>query len=456
MQTQRIFKNARMAILQVLVTGLTLFFLYRFLLDTIGVELLGVWSLVLATTSIVRFGNLGLSGSVVKFVAKYVARRELMLAANVIETAVISLGGVFFALLIIAYPALSRILEAGLPSDNLGDALSLLPFALVSFWIAVVTGTLQGGLDGCQRIDLRSMLSIAAGLLNLIFAVIFVQAYGFIGLGYAQVLQAVLILISSWIVLRRELRDLPLFPCRWRRGLFVEMLRYGVNFQLITVAVLLNEPATKWLMSYFGGLAMTGYYEMASRMVTQFRAVLVAANQVLVPVIASLEETDPKQGSLMYTRAFRLMLFFSLPYYAAIIVAIPLVSHLWIGTYEANFVRFSMLLVSGAFINTLGVPAYFSYLGKGRLRWNMLGHIIIAMLNVGLGALLGMFYGGVGVVVGSVLALIAGSSIIVIAYHLEEKYFLARSACIRTYLACVCFDNWSYYWIVRLFLFSVY
>ena len=91
MKTRRIFKNARMAVLQVLVAGLTLFFLYRFLLNTIGVKQLGVWSLVLATSSIIHIGNLGFSGSVVKFVAKYVARQELVLAAEVIETAAISL-----------------------------------------------------------------------------------------------------------------------------------------------------------------------------------------------------------------------------------------------------------------------------------------------------------------------------------------------------------------------------
>ena len=281
MQTRRIFKNARMAVLQVLVTGLTLFFLYRFLLEALGVELLGVWSLVLATSSIVHIGNLGLSGSVVKFVAKYVARHEMVVAAEVIETAAITLGGVFLVLLVIAYPVLSKLLEVGLPTENLGDAMLLLPFALVSLWLAVITGTFQSGLDGCQRIDLRSILAIVGGILNLIFAVVFVQAYGFIGLGYAQVLQAVLILISSWFVLRGELRDLPLFPCRWRRSLFLEMLHYGINFQISSIAIMLYEPVTKWLMSYFGGLAMTGYYEMASRMVAQFRAIPVAANQVL-------------------------------------------------------------------------------------------------------------------------------------------------------------------------------
>jgi len=421
MQTRRIFKNAWMAVLQVLVTGLALFFLYYFLLKAIGVELLGVWSLVLATSSVVQIGNLGLSGSVVKFVAKYVARKEMAVAAEVIETAAISLGFAFLALLVILYPVLLMLLELALPTDNLGDALSLLPFAVVTLWVAVVTGTFQSGLDGCQRIDLRSMLTIAGSILNLVFTIVFVQAYGFIGLGYAQVLQASLLLVASWVVLRWELKELPFIPHRWKRGLFMEMLLYGINFQLSSIAIMLYEPATKWLMSYFGGLTMTGYYEMASRMVNQFRAVLVAANQVLVPVIAGFEETDPKKSAMMYVRAFRLMLFLALPYYAAIMVAIPLISQIWIGKYEVYFVVFSMLLIASNFINTVNAPAYFSFMGIGHLRWTLVAHIVIAVLNVGLGALLGMLYSGVGVAVGAALALVVGSNIIMLKYHSEEN-----------------------------------
>ncbi|MGC8744981.1 MAG: polysaccharide biosynthesis C-terminal domain-containing protein, partial [Verrucomicrobiia bacterium] len=60
--------------IQIISVGIALFFLYRFLLKTIGVEQFGIWSLVLSTTSIIGAANLGISGSIVKFVAKYIAR----------------------------------------------------------------------------------------------------------------------------------------------------------------------------------------------------------------------------------------------------------------------------------------------------------------------------------------------------------------------------------------------
>ena len=94
---RKIIVNAIMAIVQVVAVGIILFVLYKFLLKTIGIEDLGIWSVVLATTSVAGIGNFGLSGSVVKFVAKYVARGKGE-AVAALEPAVVSLA----ALLVLA------------------------------------------------------------------------------------------------------------------------------------------------------------------------------------------------------------------------------------------------------------------------------------------------------------------------------------------------------------------
>ena len=69
MEKKRVLVNSVMTVLQTVVSGLTLFFLYRFLLSVIGVEQLGIWSLILATASVSQIVIFGLSGSIVKCVA---------------------------------------------------------------------------------------------------------------------------------------------------------------------------------------------------------------------------------------------------------------------------------------------------------------------------------------------------------------------------------------------------
>ncbi len=416
-QKRRVLINAIISVVQVVVSGGILFVLYRFLLNTIGIEKLGIWSVVLAATSVANIANLGLSASVVKFVAKYLARNEERTVANVIQTSVISIGALMGLVLLIVFPFANWLLGLVIPAAYLKDALSILPYALISLWVMVVASVFQAGLDGYQRIDIRGEILIVNSLLNLLLCLVLVPAHGLMGLAYAHIANAVMSLVGSWVMLKRHLSLLPIFLYKWNRKLFKEMVGYGLNFQVISICLMLCDPITKALLTKFGGLVMTGFYEMASRMIVQVRALLVSANQVLVPTVADLQERNPNIIQSVYRDNYRLMFYIALPFYSIIIALTPLISEIWIGHYETYFVVFSILLAVNLFINTLSVPAYFSYLGIGKLKWNTLGHVIPAVMNVILSFSCGFLFGGIGVVSAWILSSITGSLVIAISYN---------------------------------------
>jgi len=421
MQKRQILINAIMSVVQVVVVGIVLFILYRFLLNTIGVEQLGIWSLVLATTSVTQIANLGLSESIVKFVAKYIARRENENISRVIQTASISVGVFVALILMIGYPIAKWILSLVIPPESLPSALAILPYAFLALWIMIATSIFQAGLDGHQRIDIRSILLMGGALLHLFLCFMLAPRYGLMGVAYARVIQNIIILLSSWFFLKRYVPLLPIFPYKWNRSLFKEMIGYGINFQVMSITRMLYDPVTKALLSKFGGLSMVGYYEMANKMILQCRALIVSANQVLVPTIADLKERSPEKIQSIYLSSYQLLFYLALPLYSLIIISTAIISDLWIGHYERIFILFGTLLAIGWFLNTLNAPAYFANLGTGELRWNVTSHIVIALLNVGLGFLLGFFYGGTGVVVARVISLALGSSIIYLSYHVRHK-----------------------------------
>lgn len=421
MKKQGTSRNVRMVVIQVVVSGIALFVLYRYLLETVGVVLLGVWSVVVATVSASRVTELGLSGSVVKFVSKYLARSEPERAAGVIETVCISIGVLVGVVLVVVYPLIAWVLGYFIPEENMGDALSILPYALFSLWLMAIAETFQAGLDGCQRFDLRSIIMIAGSLTYLGMATIFVPQYGLKGVVFGQICQAALLLLAGWFLLRRQLKTLSLFPHRWSLPLFREMLGYGVNFQIIGIIQFLIDPATKMLLSRFGGLAGVGYYEMANRMVMQVWRLLVMVNQTTVPKVAAMKELEPGRIREMYEKTYDAVLFVNLPFYAAVTASLPVISKVWLGYYEPTFVYMGFLLLAGRFCNAMSGPSFFTYLGTGRLRWNTLDYVSTGILNIVLGYYLGAWIGDIGVVIGAVIALIVGSSIPVCAYHIENK-----------------------------------
>ena len=261
MQKRQILINAILSVIQILVIGIVIFILYRFLLNTIGVKQLGIWSLILATTSIAQIANFGLSGSVVKFVAKYLARNEAENVSDVIQTAVISLGSFVGLALLISYPLIKKVLAMVVPGDSLPLAVSILPYALVSLWLMMIFSVFQAGLDGYQRIDLRAMILMVSAALNLVLCFILAPTYGLMGVAYARVIQMSVTLLAGWVLLKRYIR-LPVLPYMWNRALFGEIVKYGIKYQTISVASLFYDPITKALLSKFGSLSMVGYYEM--------------------------------------------------------------------------------------------------------------------------------------------------------------------------------------------------
>ena len=65
--------NIFLTIFQVAASALVLFLLYRYLLDVLGAEKIGLWSFY-GITAVSRIGELGLTGGVVKFISESVTQ----------------------------------------------------------------------------------------------------------------------------------------------------------------------------------------------------------------------------------------------------------------------------------------------------------------------------------------------------------------------------------------------
>jgi O-antigen/teichoic acid export membrane protein len=417
MKKKLVIHNAATSILQIVVSGISLILLYKILIRFIGIERLGVWSLVLATTSMAQLAAMGITGSIVKFVAKYSATNENDKLALLIETATTSIAFIFVIILLVAYPCARQYLKYALQGNLCQAALSILPMALIAYWIAMLTSVFQAGLYGSQLIMYRNYLLMADSISYLVICYFVAGKFGLIGLAYARVIQNLLSMLVSWAILKKHIPNLPMIPCRWDRTIFREIIGYSMNFQVISILTILCDPLTKGFLSRFGSASMVGYYEMANRLVQQFRSLIVNANQVLVPAFAQLKELEPEKIQTMYLKSYSLLFYIALPVFSTLIISAPLVSELWIGRNESMFVASMIILSVGWFVNTLCVPAYYAGLGTGDLRWNVISHAIMAVLNFGLGFILGKCFGALGVINGWAIALAMGGIILSISFH---------------------------------------
>ena len=155
---------------------------------------------------------------------------------------------------------------------------------------------------------------------------------------------------------------------------------------------------------------MTGYYELASKIVIQFRLVISTAFQMLVPFFASYAsaakshdamETDATSNELAakaYLKSFRLVCLLAIPYFGYLACILPFFLTAWTGEYSRLFIAIGIMCLCGWFINTFALPAFMLYLATGRVHRVALTQLLIGCLNLVAGAIAGWLSGGMGVI----------------------------------------------------------
>ena len=415
--SKRISKNVISSVFQVVFVGIMYLILYKYLLKTLGVEQLGIWSIILATTSIANLANFGITSGIVKFISEYNAKLKSDKIPKLVFTSFISIICFFLVVICLIYVFSTAFLGFIIDSKHIKTAIEVLPYSLLCLFINSIGGVFTSTLDGFQKNYIRNFIVLFSTALLLIASYFLVPIYHLKGVAIAQVLQASILLIASYILIIKEFKLNIFNQWNWDKEIFKELINFGLKFQIISITQMLYEPITKGLISKFGGLALLGYYEMASRLINQLRALIVNANQVMIPVVTHTSNTNKNQLNELYNKTISLTFFVTVFLIAAILVFTPVISILWIGFIENNFI-FSMKLLSiSMLINIMIGPAYFSCIGEGKLNIPLISHSIMGLLNFTLGVLLGNLYGGKGVIVAWSISLIIGSLYLIIGYQ---------------------------------------
>lgn len=412
--------NAAASAAQVVVSALVLFILYRFLLERLGADQIGIWALVAATTTLARVGEVGVAASLTKHVANREAQGDHATSDALLHTAVLLVAVTLGLTLAVATPIMAAALPVIVPAEGVPAAAEILPFSLLLIWVSGVGGVYLGTLDGRSRLDLRAAIQVTASFTLLGCAMLLVPSVGLRGVVYAQLAQAV-VLLGLGVLANAKLRARGAgevsMDLRARMRL---LLGYGLGFQAISLAVFFMDPLTKALLGRFGGLTSVGYFEMATKLVLQVRNLVVASNQAVVPHVARLQHLAPNRITTLYTTSVKWVLFLTVPIFGAIAGFAPVLSRAWLGWVEQDFVAFVCILSVATAINVLSGPAYFSNLGEGRLKRNLQAHVLMAALNAAASAALGYWLGSVGVVAGYAVAQAVGSVLVILAFHADK------------------------------------
>lgn len=424
----RLSRNMVMSGLQSAAAIAALFLSYRLVLQDLGREALGLWSLLTALTLVIRLFDPTGAATIGRFVA--IARKEVVSAesgspsgAAYIDTALVLMMLLYSTLALLAYIPVGWLLESQLDdSARLASALHVLPFLLCLMVVSVIAATNSDAIDGIGRADIRAAIMIASYFVQLALVWWLLPRFQLAGFALAQIGQYLFVTLVARGFLRHHITDLGWVPRRARRDLVRELIGYGAKLQLAALASVAADPLLRLLINHYSGLSLLGIYELAYKLVFQLRALLVSSLLPLIPQFASrgagLDANDQK----IFHRVNRLTFWTSLGVLIATCAAAPLLSLTMFGKIDIHLFNITAILAAGFFFNTISVVHYLQAQAEGRLFWNIIGQFSIGTCLIVLGPIIQFFVGPIGVIVAYAIGLTASGVI----FKTSNTHYLNR------------------------------
>lgn len=408
--TRQLSRNTLLAGGQALIGMFSMFWAYRVLMHEVGLELMGLWSILFAGASFARLADVTGAGGLARFVAEAKSRNQD--AGIYVHTVTVATIALFAVLSAVAYALWDPLIAAFADRRWHAEAHALAPLVIASsLFCAPLAAMLTSGVDGLHRADLRALLVIASYLVFLAIVLIAVPRFGIWAWGAALIVQQVLTIVGAWLVLRRHLPGLGVLPYRWSTPIFRTTLAFGLKLQINSLANLFSEPLAKLMLGRFGGLEAVALYELAMRLVTSGRGLIVQAAQPLLPEFAAVPPGSPRFGEILQ-RASRMVMMASFAVLFAVVGAAPLFSIVMMGSFHLDLMVMIVALALGGAINSLAVPYYFAGMGSNVMQWNIGSQFLMAASIITLGGLFGPLYGASGVI-GAIVAGLIGGGIMV-------------------------------------------
>jgi O-antigen/teichoic acid export membrane protein len=362
---------------------------YPIYLHYLGYEKLGVWMVLATVLTFVQMCNLGMGPAVTKLVAEEYGRGNTEGIQSYVTTALWTLavtGCIALVVLILLAKPIIGLFKLG--PENVALAEHFLPYmgilTVYAFLIQILTATLSG----LGRMDQANYRDSACRAISLgVTVVLLIFGYGIVSLLIGSAIDYLLIHITSILLIWKIVR-LQVLQLNWDMKRFKKLISFGGAVLGGSIISMLFSPFNKLMLSRYAGVATVPIYEIAFTGSMQVRALFEAALRALMPEISRIGANMTVQAknriSQLNRRAMKLILIFGVPVYIVIVIFAPVLLKLWLGERFVETLpgAFRIMLIGTSFVSLVGVPAYYTVMGLGKVRYLVTVSLIGAIINL--------------------------------------------------------------------------
>lgn len=261
-------------------------FLSPFVLHRLGDTAFGLWVLTFSVTGYYGLFDFGIRSSIIRYVSKYTATRDIQEVSGLINTALFTyscVGAVSFLVTVVACAYIDRLFK--IPPAFHSTAQWLLFIVGTSVAIGFPLGVFGGMLEGLQKFYVNNWVNIGfTGIARAILIVIYLnRGYGLLTVALITVGLPVLGSLVRGMV---ALRALPV-KFRWKyvdRKSFRHMANYsGITFMIILASRLRFKTDAVVIGTLLSSAAIT-YFYAGARLVDYAGELISSLAQIFVPM----------------------------------------------------------------------------------------------------------------------------------------------------------------------------
>jgi len=397
-------------------------FLTPYIVKHLGIERYGIWAVVGVLTGYFGLLDFGVGTSFVKYISEFYTKKEYKKINQVVNTGLVFYSAVAILAIALGFFFINPLLNLFKVPSNLYNE------AVFVFFVGIILVSVSNALspfgaiqDGLQRIDISSKVAMAISIPNIVGIIFFLESgYGLPGL---MVNNAIILAISSIVSIIMAFKILPELkfnPALFSKKMFKKLFSFGYRLQIARVSSMVSVHIDKLLISYFLSIGLVTFYQLGSSIIEQTKSIMLLFLTALMPAFSEIDARgDRKKLVEGYIKGTKYLALISVPLFTFVIISAPQIMTVWMGGgYEKSVWIIQILGIGWLFAILSGVRSVVvQAIGKPEIE--MKAGLVAAILNIPLSIIFIIYFGFMGVALGTAISLFFSAAYGFIRLHKE-------------------------------------
>ncbi len=422
--------GAMLSYLLIIINACYGFLVTPYILSAIGEASYGVYKTITSLSSSLMILDLGLGGTVMRYIAKYRSEKTEGKIKGFVSMALgegLIISAVLAVVSVVLYALIPAIYSEGLVDNEIVLAKKLFVVLAVNMMFHILENIFNGIISGYNKFTFANGLKLIRILVRIaLIFIVFIfwknpMALVLIDLG----LTVVLLLAEAVYVSKALSVKVKLSFRNWDKAVFLDSFKYTAMLFLTTIAAQINNNLDNVVVGAIQGASFVAVYSMGLLIFSMFEQLSTSVSGVMLPTVTDILNKDDGhsriQSTIVSIGRIQFMLLGGV--FAGFVVLGKQFISLWLGEGFEDVYVIALILMAPALLE-LCVNVCLSVLRAK----NMLGFrtgvlFSVTVLNAVITVVGVKFFGYYAAAVGTAVSFIIGSLVIMNIYYYKKLSF---------------------------------